>query len=149
MVFPTATLPNKFKIGLKKRKLGDSESDDDQAYIAANANKRICGKEGVRGLFNLGQTCYMNVILQTLLHDPLLTTYFLGNNHHTYDCSIQNCISCAVSEAFAEFNNDDKTEGFGALNLLLASWRSSPVSCSECLNTGSRFWKLIFHYLHK
>ncbi|QSS51099.1 ubiquitin carboxyl-terminal hydrolase [Histoplasma capsulatum var. duboisii H88] len=132
---------------LKKRKL-DSGNDDDQAYVIANANKRVCGKEGVRGLFNLGQTCYMNVILQTLLHDPLLTTYFLGNNHHTYDCTIQNCISCAVSEAFAEFNNDDKTEGFGALNLLLASWRSSPMLSGYQQQDAHEFYQFLVDKLH-
>ena len=70
----------------------------------------------------------MNVILQTMLHDPLLTTYFLGNGHQPHDCALPNCVGCAVSEAFAEFNNEEKAEGFGALNLLLASWRAGPVS---------------------
>ncbi|KLJ13264.1 ubiquitin carboxyl-terminal hydrolase 22/27/51 [Blastomyces silverae] len=134
--------------GFRKRKLGDSENDGDQTYVAANANQRICGKEGVRGLFNLGQTCYMNVILQTLLHDPLLTTYFLGNNHHTYDCTVRNCISCAVSETFAEFNNDDKTEGFGALNLLLASWRSSPMLSGYQQQDAHEFYQFLVDKLH-
>ena len=70
----------------------------------------------------------MNVILQTLLHDPLLAHYFLGNGHQTHECGIPSCIGCAVSEAFAEFNSGDKVEGFGALSLLVASWKASSVS---------------------
>ncbi|EEH22268.2 hypothetical protein PABG_04479 [Paracoccidioides brasiliensis Pb03] len=134
--------------GILKRKFDDSESEEDQTYVGANASKRVCGKEGVRGLFNLGQTCYMNVILQTLLHDPLLTTYFLGNNHLTYDCTVQNCISCAVSEAFSEFNNDEKTEGFSALNLLLASWRSSPILSGYQQQDAHEFYQFLVDKLH-
>ena len=107
-----------------------SESSSDEAYIKSNATKRPCAKEGVRGLFNLGQTCYLNVILQTLLHDPLLNTYFLGNGHQTHDCTVPDCIGCAVAEAFADFNSGEKSEGFAALSLLLASWKASPVSDS-------------------
>lgn len=70
----------------------------------------------------------MNVILQTLLHNPILTVYFLGNGHPSADCQVTNCVSCAVSEAFAEFHNEDKTEGFSALNVLTSLWMSCPVS---------------------
>jgi ubiquitin carboxyl-terminal hydrolase 22/27/51 len=62
-----------------------------------------------------------------MLHDPILNTYFLGNGHQPHDCTINDCIGCAVAEAFADFNTIDKPEGFAALNLLLASWRASPV----------------------
>ncbi|KAK2784649.1 hypothetical protein FQN53_008369 [Emmonsiellopsis sp. PD_33] len=134
--------------GSQRRKSSEPETDDDQAYVGANASKRMCGKEGVRGLFNLGQTCYMNVILQTLLHDPLLTTYFLGNNHRTYECPVENCISCAVSEAFAEFNNDDKSEGFGALNLLLASWKASPILSGYQQQDAHEFYQFLVDKLH-
>jgi ubiquitin carboxyl-terminal hydrolase 22/27/51 len=110
------------------KKRAFSESSSDEAYIKSNATKRPCAKEGVRGLFNLGQTCYLNVVLQTLLHDPLLNTYFLGNGHLMHNCLVKECILCATAEAFTDFNNSDKTEGFAALNLLLATWRSSSVS---------------------
>lgn len=113
---------------VKRHNFDNSETENDIAYVGTNANKRACGKAGVRGLYNLGQTCYMNVILQTMLHDPLLTAFFLGNGHQPHDCSKPNCVTCAVSEAFAEFNNEDKVEGFGAANLLMSSWRAGPVS---------------------
>jgi ubiquitin carboxyl-terminal hydrolase 22/27/51 len=99
----------------KKRKL------DNISMISSNTNKRQCAKDGVRDLFNLEQTCYINVILQTLFHEPLLTAYFLGHGHRAAKCSDLNYFCCSLSEAFAEFNNDEKKEGFGLANLLIAS----------------------------
>ncbi|KAL1964020.1 hypothetical protein VTN77DRAFT_7566 [Rasamsonia byssochlamydoides] len=130
----------------KKRTL--SESSSDEAYVRSNATKRPCAKEGVRGLFNLGQTCYLNVILQTLLHDPLLNTYFLGNGHQTHDCTVPDCIGCAVAEAFADFNSGEKSEGFAALNLLLASWKASPILAGYQQQDAHEFYQFLVDKLH-
>ncbi|KAL2009773.1 hypothetical protein VTN00DRAFT_5580 [Thermoascus crustaceus] len=130
----------------KKRSF--SESSSDEVYVKANSNKRPCAKEGVRGLFNLGQTCYLNVILQTLLHDPLLNTYFLGNGHQIHECNVPNCIGCAVAEAFADFNSGEKAEGFAALNLLLASWRASPILAGYQQQDAHEYYQFLVDKLH-
>ncbi|KAL6239112.1 hypothetical protein BDW75DRAFT_199647 [Aspergillus navahoensis] len=130
----------------KKRRF--SESSADELYVKSNANRRPCAKQGVRGLFNLGQTCYLNVILQTLLHDPILSTYFLGNGHQPHDCAVADCIGCAVAEAFADFNSIDKPEGFAALNLLLASWRASPTLAGYQQQDAHEYYQFLVDKLH-
>ena len=102
----------------------------------AGSSKKHCGQRGVRGLYNLGQSCYMNVILQMLLHNPLMSSFFLGDGHRGRECEHADCTACAFEEAFSEFYTSEKTEAFGAVNLLLNSWKTGPVS---------PLWKLRLH----
>lgn len=111
---------------VSKRKTHENSADE--LFIRSNASKRPCARQGVRGLWNLGQSCFMNVILQALLHDPILHTHFLGNGHQTQECTIPDCVGCSVAEAFTEFNTTDKPESFVILTLLAGTWKGSDVS---------------------
>ncbi|EED17462.1 ubiquitin C-terminal hydrolase Ubp8, putative [Talaromyces stipitatus ATCC 10500] len=120
----------------------------DETYVKTNATKRTCQSEGVRGLFNLGQTCYMNVVLQTLLHEPLLNAFFLGNGHKYYDCQIDGCVLCAMSRAFAEFNGCDKKDGFTAETLLYSTWKNHPPLAGNHQQDAHEFYQFLAGGLH-
>lgn len=59
---------------------------------------------GLRGLINLGSTCFMNCIIQTLVHTPMLRDYFLSMEDHRCikDYTQTQCLVCQMSEIMQE-----------------------------------------------
>jgi len=58
---------------------------------------------GLRGLINLGNTCFMSCIVQVLIHTPLLRDYFLSDRHMCQATSENACIVCEISQLFQDF----------------------------------------------
>ena len=146
-----ANFTHGYRNALKKRKASEVNGDD--SYLTTNSSQRPCGLEGARGLFNLGETCYMNAILQMMVHNQLLSSYFLSNRHPVHACSdaltgdlkanldadgveeggsetkadYLPCVGCGISKVFAESRMLEKPEPMDAVNLLFASWKAIPV----------------------
>lgn len=69
----------------------------------------------------------MSVILQTIVHNPFIRNFFLAEGHKTADCEKESCVSCALDEMIVEFHSAEKTEGYGAVSMLMGSWLAGEV----------------------
>lgn len=123
--------------GSKKRKFGTiSRQKDDPSFLQANLSMPSCLAGAPRGLYNLGQSCYMSVILQAMIHNPLMRNYFLAGRHNSTECTRSPCLACALNDSFVDCLTTDKIEGHGPVNLLHKSWLCHPVRLNFRLHSS-------------
>ncbi|KAF2743707.1 ubiquitin carboxyl-terminal hydrolase 2 [Sporormia fimetaria CBS 119925] len=141
-------LENRRLLKGKKRRLEDVTNAEDHKLTISHANFLPCRAIGLRGLYNMGQTCFMSVVLQTLIHNPFIRNFYLSEGHKKEDCQKEGCVSCALDEMFVEFHSNEKTEGFGAVNMLMGSWLAGEALAGYSQQDAHEYMQFMLNTLH-
>jgi ubiquitin carboxyl-terminal hydrolase 22/27/51 len=136
---------------LDKRSRQDDVAADsikeDSSFLALNTHHAPCRASGIRGIYNMGATCYMNVILQCVVHNPLLRNYYLAEGHTATECKRQDCMSCAIETIFQEFYSKDDTHSYSASSVLSSFYHSKRKAYHELSSTKEQDAHEFFHFL--
>jgi ubiquitin carboxyl-terminal hydrolase 22/27/51 len=133
----------------RKRKAPATLEDADRKLVSVNSAATPCAATGLRGLYNMGQTCFMSVILQSLIHNPFLRTYYLSEGHRANDCEREACTSCALDAIFDDFFAQEKHEGYGAVHMLQGCWKGGGSLAGYSQQDAHEFLGFILNSLHE
>ncbi|RDB25874.1 Ubiquitin carboxyl-terminal hydrolase 22 [Hypsizygus marmoreus] len=103
--------------------------------------------QGRRGLLNLGQTCFLNVVLQSFVHNPLLRNYFLGDKHNWKQCKVENCTCCEMDKLFTEIYSEDPNP-YGPITFLATTWRASAELSGYAQQDAHEFFISALNQIH-
>lgn len=112
-------------------------------------------RNGLSGLVNMGSTCFMSSIIQTLIHNPYILKHSMDQLHST-TCDLQkssSCISCAVDQIISDFygtsnSETSETNQQGFVNLLSCSWRKNKNLAGYSQQDAHEFWQFLLNQLH-
>lgn len=119
------------------------------------------GKRGLKGLINMGNTCYMSCILQVLAHNPATQAYFLHGGHDSQGCdatmqlwvnspapfATKICLACELTRLFATLfehrgKSHQESYSFNPLaphGMLYATWKTSDRMASYVQQDAHEF----------
>ncbi|KAG2145323.1 uncharacterized protein EDB93DRAFT_1241168 [Suillus bovinus] len=118
---------------------------DDESTALKYAATVPC--QGRRGLLNLGQTCFLNVVLQSFIHNPLLRNYFLSDRHNSRLCKHSDCTCCEMDNLFTEIYSPTNTP-FGPTSFLATTWKVSAEMSGYAQQDAHEFFITALNQIH-
>ncbi|RKP02541.1 hypothetical protein CXG81DRAFT_10673 [Caulochytrium protostelioides] len=130
-----------------RRALGGWDADAAELeYIRMRTAPLSCPRP--RGMMNLGNTCFMNVIVQTILHNPLLQAYFLGDKHSRKTCHTEDCLACALDVIFAQAFTGETTP-YSPTSLLYTHWKNAQELAGYAQHDAHEFFISLLNNMHR
>ncbi|KZP22628.1 cysteine proteinase [Athelia psychrophila] len=137
----------KFQVAKKAREPFRQWIPGSKDASALDGSSVLPCKGSQRGLLNLGQTCFLNVVLQSFLHNPLLRGFFLSDKHNSALCASKVCMCCEMDKLFAEIFSPTMTP-FGPTSLLATTWNASSELSGYSQQDAHEFFISALNQIH-
>ncbi|GEQ69759.1 hypothetical protein JCM33374_g3433 [Metschnikowia sp. JCM 33374] len=135
---------------------------DTEGELEGYSRPSFQAASGLKGIVNLGSTCFMSCILQTMLHNPLVRYHFFHNDQHFFNCDSQAhyahgdnqidefsaCVTCSIDSMFKEFFTSSMSDGYGITNLLTTAWYKQKSLAGFSQQDAHEFWQFLLNEFH-
>ncbi|XP_062164067.1 ubiquitin C-terminal hydrolase 22 [Alnus glutinosa] len=144
---------------VKRRRLGSSVVEElvdlrksKQLVSMRDRRAKSCYPFGLRGLTNLGSTCFMNSVLQALLHAPPFRNYFLSEGHNREACRKRSvnrlCLPCDIDDIFSAVFSGDRAP-YSPAQFLYSWWQHSSNLASYQQQDAHEFFISVLDGIHE
>jgi ubiquitin carboxyl-terminal hydrolase 22/27/51 len=106
---------------------------------------------GLRGIQNLGNTCYMSTILQSFIHNPIVRNHYLSDTHKSNLCIRPNCIHCTITNVFTEMYSSSRSDpaiAYGPTDFITNVWKVATPFAGTDQQDSHEFLMFLLNIMH-